>query len=879
MRILVVEDDQLTAQTLNTILAHQNYVVELAGNGELAWNLVESFPFDLVLLDVMIPQLDGVSLCRRIRNQGYTMPILLLTGRDSSHDKTVGLDAGADDYVVKPFDPDELAARIRALLRRGTVVAQPVLEWGALQLDPSACEVQYDGKLLPLTPKEYSLLELFLRNSNRVFSCGVILEQLWSFEETPGEEAVRTHIKGLRQKLKAAGAPADVIETVYGIGYRLKPHKPQPASSQSASSQSATKQSSQTSSGGKSKGKHAPSTAATQSARDEGPSSGQSAPLDNVITPTHQQTTAAIAAVWQRFKGRVHEQIAILERAVTALVEGQLDNSLRQQAEQEAHSLAGSLGTFGFSKGSQLARQIEQGLRASSTSSNDGNQLQTWVVALLQEIDQPAPDRQSEQSEQLARQSAPPNGTAKTISTDLDPEVNLDPGAKPVTAFMAQSEASSEAQSKESEQSEKPVLLIVDGDRALVNQILTAAGPWGFQVKTATSLKLARQSIAHQIPSLVLFDPAISRSPEDSMALLTELNQHQPPIPVLVFTAHTDLSDRLEVARLGGRAFLPKPASPELVMDAINQVLHQVEQTSTTIAPEARIMAVDDDPKTLTILQTMLEPWGFEVITLSDPRHFWEKLEATQPDLLILDIRMPHISGLELCQVVRSDSNWGGLPILFLTAHTDATTIHRVFSVGADDFVSKPIVGPELITRLINRLDRMRYLRQLAETDPLTRIANRHKSTQDIDRLLLTAQKQHQTVCLAVLDLDYFRRINSQYGHALGDGILHHLGQLLRQEFNSHDVIGRWGGEEFVLAMPDTRLSDGMRRLERVLIQLRQHNFASASNQSLHVTFSAGIAQFPDHGTDLQSLYQQADTAMYQAKQTGRDRILPAGEF
>ncbi|MGQ9873119.1 response regulator transcription factor, partial [Leptodesmis sp.] len=195
MRILIVEDDELTAQTLVPILTHQNHVVEIAVNGETAWDLIKTFNYDLMLLDVAAPDVDGVGLCRRIRARGLHTPILLLTDHDSCHERAIGLDAGADDYVVKPFDQEELVARVRALLRRGTISSQPVLEWGLLQLDPSSCEVTYNDQPLLLTPKEYALLELFLRNSRRVFSCGVILEHLWAYEETPGEEAVRTHIK------------------------------------------------------------------------------------------------------------------------------------------------------------------------------------------------------------------------------------------------------------------------------------------------------------------------------------------------------------------------------------------------------------------------------------------------------------------------------------------------------------------------------------------------------------------------------------------------------------------------------------------------------------------------------------------------------------
>ena len=211
MKILVVEDDEFIVYALTDILTSQNYAVEVATDGKAAWDLIETYDYDLILLDVLLPKLDGISLCRQIRSKGLQMPILLLTGLDNSHDKAIALDAGADDYVVKPFDLEEFVARIRALLRRGATALQPVLEWGDLRLDPCSCEVTYGTQLLSLTPKEYALLELFLRNSRRVFSCGMILEHLWSYEETPQEEAVRTHIKGLRQKLKAVGASGDLI--------------------------------------------------------------------------------------------------------------------------------------------------------------------------------------------------------------------------------------------------------------------------------------------------------------------------------------------------------------------------------------------------------------------------------------------------------------------------------------------------------------------------------------------------------------------------------------------------------------------------------------------------------------------------------------------
>lgn len=221
MRILIVEDDERIADALASALTDQNYVVDIAKDGQAGWEFIEAFPYDLILLDMMLPKLDGVALCQNLRQSSISIPILMLTARDTSLDKVEALDAGADDYVIKPFDLQELMARIRALLRRGAAILPPVLKWENLRLDPSICKVTYNQQELHLTPKEYQIMELFLRNTHRVLNRGEILAHLWSFEEPPGEETIKVHIRSLRQKLKLAGA-TDLIETVYGLGYRLK---------------------------------------------------------------------------------------------------------------------------------------------------------------------------------------------------------------------------------------------------------------------------------------------------------------------------------------------------------------------------------------------------------------------------------------------------------------------------------------------------------------------------------------------------------------------------------------------------------------------------------------------------------------------------------
>lgn len=221
MKILLVEDDDRIAKPLAEDLRHQNHAVDIARDGIEGWDYIESVNYDLILLDLMLPKLDGIALCKRLRAAKSNALILMLTARDTTLDKVLGLDAGADDYLVKPFELEELAARIRALSRRIPEIKPLILSHGDLQINPSSCTVTYRNQPVSLTPKEYMILECFLRNPAQVLTRAAILDKLWDFDRSSGEGTVKTHITNLRSKLKAAGSSENFIETVYGIGYRL----------------------------------------------------------------------------------------------------------------------------------------------------------------------------------------------------------------------------------------------------------------------------------------------------------------------------------------------------------------------------------------------------------------------------------------------------------------------------------------------------------------------------------------------------------------------------------------------------------------------------------------------------------------------------------
>jgi DNA-binding response OmpR family regulator len=221
MKVLIVEDDERIAAPIKEELEHQQYLVDTAFDGENGLSLASQVHYDLILLDIMLPKLNGLDLCRRLRQDGCKSAIVMLTARDRTAEKIEGLDAGADDYLVKPFEIDELLARIRAVMRRNSESRDPVLRWSDLVLDPITCEVQFQRKPINLTPTEFRLLAHFLRNPNRTFNKDELVARLWLPNEMPTDTVVKAHIKGLRNKLERAGAPRNMIETIYGFGYRL----------------------------------------------------------------------------------------------------------------------------------------------------------------------------------------------------------------------------------------------------------------------------------------------------------------------------------------------------------------------------------------------------------------------------------------------------------------------------------------------------------------------------------------------------------------------------------------------------------------------------------------------------------------------------------
>ena len=542
--------------------------------------------------------------------------------------------------------------------------------------------------------------------------------------------------------------------------------------------------------------------------------------MTSARTPAADPVAAALAALWDDHSEAIFEQVGTIERAAMASLRGVCDDVLREHARREAHKLAGSLGAVGLGSASSQARRLEALLTLDEAPGRD---LADLVVRLRDTLDRGSP-------------------TAAPTPADAVPH---------------------QTQTR---------MLIVEDDAMVAGRLSAEAKRRGLACEVALTVKDARAAVAGRAPDVVLLDLVFDGTTDAAYALLSDLTAEPAPVPVLVFTARDVFTDRVEVARRGGRGFISKTTEPR---HAIDQAIQLVEAAAFA---DRTLLVVDDDETTLVAIRSVLEAEGLRVETLSDPLRFWDELERVSPDMLILDIDMPDVSGLELCRVVRNDPRWAALPVLFVTSRRGKAVAREVFDAGADDYLNKTALDRELVCRVRGRLERARLHRLLAERDALTGVPNRPSSVRGMERLLALSRRYGQPLTIAAIDLDRFKDVNDRHGHAAGDAVLRSLGELLVRSFRGEDIVGRWSGEEFVVAMYGMAREDAFRRMDQLLSGFSKETFLAQGGAAFHSTFSAGIAVFPDDGKDLATLHRVADTALHAAKAAGRNRVYGAGE-
>ncbi len=775
MKVLIVEDDQQLAEILKNSLKSR-YAIDIAQNGLQASQFLLSNNYDLVLLDSSLGAIDGLTLCQDLRQAGNQVLIMLMSSNDSTSDRIAGLDAGADDYVIKPVALGELEARMRALLRRRTVSELPILTWGKLRIETSSCNVFYDGKPLGFTTKEYSIVELLLREKERIFSQRALLDALWPSDNNPrGEETVRTHMKRLRQKLKPVGA-IDLIETVYGLGYRLNPAM-----------------------------KLAPATVPYEDISDGQVDNTPVMAVNAVAAKTLKEET--IAQFWEKQSGRFLQRIGALDHFTQALQKDLSDQDLRSLVRRDCMQLVAAIGGICFPEALPKVQALGQWLQKAPLKTAAEIQILRQQIALLGNLLEGV-RHGNEGNDRFSR------------VLDNNPEQRI---------------------------------LMVDPDREYVTELMSAGHRWGLQIVRATSPEAAWDAIARVCPNMLLMDCSEGTNATANLALLKQISDRCPKVPISIL-ADGVVDDRLGIAKFGGQGFYHKSIPQNTLLDRIQERLPKRQSENFTSG--AKILVVDDDRVLLEFLKGVLEPWGFQVTLCEDSSQCEALIEKEQPDLLVLDLEMPQVHGLDLCERLRANTSTALLPILVLTAHHNVTTIQKVYSAGADDFVTKPVITPELMTRIFNRLERSELVKQQTERDPLTQLLNRSGSLVRFESMINRANYAHQPLSLGLVSVESIVQLSRTQGYEASDRLLNQIAEQLLNLSYRDTVISRWENGEFLVMMPGLTAKTG----EQLLMQ----SMEAIKTEWPGLLFGIGVATLPESTTEyltsstVASLYRDA---------------------
>jgi diguanylate cyclase (GGDEF)-like protein len=548
---------------------------------------------------------------------------------------------------------------------------------------------------------------------------------------------------------------------------------------------------------------------------------------------------AELAALNAEYGKQLRERLALLSTAVEQARAG--SRAGLDAAYQSAHKLHGSAGSFGFSAVGVAAGRLEALLKPAREGAGD------WaaIESALRELLAAGPGQQA---------AAPGGGSASVNPAAPGAVAASAPAVGPVTVS--------------SPLSVPGAVLVVDEDGAWLDEVEKMGREQVVRVVAAQSVDDAVERARGQWLDGALLHVHLG-GPEGGFAAAARLRGEEPlhTLPLAFFGAEGDFAHRVAAAHAGGAVYLPRPFTAQ-------EFTRAVERLVSARRPErARVLVLNDDAQALSALSQTVAGRQLEVTGLEDPFLLVEALAEHRPDLLLLDLDMPGPSGFDLCRIVRAMPEWQELPILFLTSHLGRELRVAAFEAGADDYLTKPVLREELVARVHSRLERARLSRERSERDALTGLLLRRPFLESVHARLAEAERHLRPLAMCFLDVDHFKRVNDTYGHLAGDHVLARLGRLLATRFRREDVRGRWGGEEFVVALTGETAESAREILARTADELSRVAFEGERGERFHVTFSAGIAEAPRQGTTVEALLREADVRLYRAKANGRNRI------
>jgi len=575
------------------------------------------------------------------------------------------------------------------------------------------------------------------------------------------------------------------------------------------------------------------------------------------------------------FLAQLPEKVAVARAQLAEVQPGPADAEQLEPLRRLFHTLKGSGASFGCADVAALSADADATLRALVAEHR------SLTEALLQDL------RQTLDALERAQREVPGSDIASTPVQSRSPgagsEAQADLGGKTTAGGAAEgvgdrasrnrAEAGAGAEAGTEEAAQQGTLArldkliyLCDDDKSDAERLANQLGCFGYTVKPFVSLAALQESLAEQRPAALIMDIVFPDGDQAGTDLVRQLGENdEAAIPCIFVSARDDFSARLEAVKAGGSAYCSKPVKTTEVVELLDQLTHRQDPQPV------HVMIIDDDPELAEWHAMALEEAGMSTRVVTDPTRVLHELDDFNADLVLMDIYMPQCSGPELARVLRQMPGHVSLPIIYVSSETDIDLQHRALEVGADGFLTKPVERERLVAEVSLRAERMRTLHALMVRDSLTGLFNHNAIMQWLEVALADAERDQRQLCFAMIDIDYFKSVNDNYGHPTGDQVLLALSRTLRLRLRRGDIVGRYGGEEFAVILRDVDTEQAGQLLDELRIGFSKVVF-TAGEENFHCSFSAGVAGFPAFSS-AESLTEAADVALYQAKHAGRDRV------
>lgn len=537
-----------------------------------------------------------------------------------------------------------------------------------------------------------------------------------------------------------------------------------------------------------------------------------------------------LARLRNDYLARLPAELATLQALAAGLDGGDADRASLDALHYSLHKLAGSGGTFGLTALSVGARALEQRVKdwLAGTSVKERAQAHQAFVQDLAAL-----------GETVTMASVP-----ATVPRPAGVGLGLDKSIR---------------------------VWLVEDDFLLGEELARQLESFNYVVRQFTRMDDAESAAQAARPDMLIMEMMFDQEGENTTeGFALRPNLRALGCPLLFVTSLNDFRSRVRAAQLGAEGYFLKPLDISRLVNQMTRIFEQMR------APPPRVLVVDDDMDLAEHYRLVLLAAGMDAEILNQPASIMEKIAAFRPELVLMDVHMPDFSGPDLAGVIRQHDNWSSLPIVYLSADTDLDQQIEALDRGADDFLTKPISDAQLVAAVRVRIQRGRHLEEQISRDSLTGLL-KHASIKESAAIEVTrARRNGKPVTLAMLDIDHFKLVNDTHGHAVGDVVISAVSVLLRQRLRQSDIIGRYGGEEFVAVLPEC---DG-ESAHLLMNDIRQRFSAvrfSHEGKNFVCTLSVGLAcsdVYPD--SDGAALLVAADEALYVAKREGRNQVREA---